>query len=233
MARLFGWQAGLFPSPLAGEGGSRRRQVYAVCASLTARESERDPGGVRSPNATAPPARAWGTVPIPPTPMTAERSCVAPRAGLARPTAPSVQFTCQTAMRNPPRPLVGAAVAVVSPASCGGRFPSKAEGAERRVAPRVFRCTPWRACASPWRRERCALRRSARRWTACGGGSPFDDAFPALALVVAGIGSELNRVGSFCPRADPRAARAPCLQGTKAQAPHPAPPPDASRSALE
>jgi hypothetical protein len=33
-----------------------------------------------------------------------------------------------------------------------------------------------------------------------------------------------DHVGSLCPRADPRAARAPCLQGTKAQAPHPAPP---------
>jgi hypothetical protein len=29
-----------FPSPLAGEGGSHRRQDYAVCASLTACESE-------------------------------------------------------------------------------------------------------------------------------------------------------------------------------------------------
>src|SRR6266403_775341 len=32
------------PLPLAGEGGSRRRQVYAVCASLTACDSEREPG---------------------------------------------------------------------------------------------------------------------------------------------------------------------------------------------
>src|SRR6266699_4971392 len=34
----------LFPSTLAGDGGLRRRQVYAVCASLTARDSEREPG---------------------------------------------------------------------------------------------------------------------------------------------------------------------------------------------
>src|SRR4029078_3124024 len=34
--------------PPCGEGGSRRRQVYAVCASLTARDSERDPGGVEA-----------------------------------------------------------------------------------------------------------------------------------------------------------------------------------------
>jgi len=32
-----------------------------------------------------------------------------------------IRFTCHTAMRNPPRPLVGATVAVVS-------FPSQAEG---------------------------------------------------------------------------------------------------------
>jgi hypothetical protein len=37
-------QRTLFPSALVGEGGSRRRQVYAVCASLTARDSEREPG---------------------------------------------------------------------------------------------------------------------------------------------------------------------------------------------
>src|SRR5262245_53392897 len=43
--------ANSLPSPLAGEGGSRRRQVYAVCASLTARESERDrEGGLPSEN---------------------------------------------------------------------------------------------------------------------------------------------------------------------------------------
>src|SRR5690349_4681354 len=35
---------------LAGGGGSRRRQVYAVCASLTARDSEHEPG--EGPRAT-------------------------------------------------------------------------------------------------------------------------------------------------------------------------------------
>src|SRR6266404_642057 len=37
-------QRTLFPSALVGEGSSRRRQVYAVCASLTARDSEHERG---------------------------------------------------------------------------------------------------------------------------------------------------------------------------------------------
>jgi hypothetical protein len=46
-------------------------------------------------------------------------------------------------------------------------------------------------------------------------------------------GSDRGHERSLCRWADPRAARAPCLQGTKAQAPYPAPPPDASGDALE
>jgi hypothetical protein len=47
--------------------------------------------------------------------------------------------------------------------------------------------------------------------------------------------STVRRIGGSrsAPGAIPRAARAPCLQGTKAQAPHPTPPPDASGDALE
>jgi len=86
----------------------------------------------------------------------------------SRPIHNVKQPSCQTAKRNPPRPRSAPRVAgSCSPPWHGGRLPSQAEGAERRVAPRVFRCTPWRACAS-FGEGRCALRRSARRFTAPG-----------------------------------------------------------------
>jgi hypothetical protein len=105
-------------------------------------------------------------------------------------------------------------------------------GAERRVAPPV-KCARLGGRARPLGEGNAAPFGAPHGVGRPAGGSPFDGAVPALALGVAGIGSELNRVGSLCPRADPRAARAPCLQGTKAQAPHPAPPTDASGGALE
>ena len=107
----------------------------------------------------------------------------------------------------------------------GGALPLASRGAERRLAPPAV-CTPWRGVRAPLAKGRCANRRSTRRWTASGGALPFDGGGSCIPAVSPRrvSGSELNHVGSFCPRADPRAARAPCLQGTKAQAPHPAPP---------
>ena len=85
-------------------------------------------------------------------------------------------------------------------------------------------------CASPLPLAKGTRRPSALRTALDGlrGRTPFDGAFPALALVVAVIGSDRGHERSLCRWADPRAARAPCLQGTKAQAPYPAPPSDAS-----
>ena len=137
-------------------------------------------------------------------------------------------------MRNRPRLGGAPRLAVVFPAWPADFCPfGKAEGAERRVAPGTKHA--WRGVPADVRVPlalgeggRGALRRSARRWTACGVALPSDGAFPALTLVVDRQPVVTDHVGALCPRADPRAARAPCLQGTKAQAPHPAPLSDAS-----
>ena len=134
-----------------------------------------------------------------------------------------VSLTCQTAKRNPPRPSVGPAVAVVFPALAGGPLPSKAEGAERRVAPPdTFHAL---RRARPLAKGRCALRRSARRFSVSGSHFALT-ARSSIGARNAGrhcIATVLAR-GHSAPGAGPRAARAPCLRGTKAQAPHPAPP---------
>jgi hypothetical protein len=168
--------------------------------------------------------------------------------GPASPQRSLLRFTCHTAVRNPPRPLVGATVAVVFPALARrGLCPSQSRGAERRMAPGhapAGECphTPCGERARPLARGRCApLRGDAAPFGAPRGvlrpsgiDLPFDGAFSALALSVPGIGLANYRRGVVVPRADPGAARGqPCLRmhGGAGAAPRSAL--DASRSALE
>src|SRR6185503_13118173 len=87
-----------------------------------------------------------------------------------------IRFTCHTAMRNPPRPLVGATVAVVFPALARrGLAPRKPRGG----APNGARARPCGECphtpcgerARPLARGRCApLRGDAAPFGAPRGG---------------------------------------------------------------
>src|SRR6188474_1047373 len=92
--------------------------------------------------------------------------------GPASPQRSLLRFTCHTAKRNPPRPLVGATVAVVFPALARrGRYPlAKPRGRSAEVAPPVS-LHALRHAARPFGEE--TLRPSALRAAVSGTGSHF------------------------------------------------------------
>jgi hypothetical protein len=170
------------PLPLAGEGGSRRRQVYAVCASLTACGN---PSAIRE--GAASPEYADAKTPLPRSLGYRLRSLALPRkrergsvrgarsdntndggAVVRRPTGWSYATN-----RSHPIHFVKQPSEIRRGLGRPRGWPScpfplakpRGRSAEWRLEYSVARLA---ACASPWRRERSALRRSARRWTACG-----------------------------------------------------------------
>ena len=110
--------------------------------------------------------------------------------------------------------------------------PRKAEG--RSADWRHLQCARLGGRARPFGEG--TLRPSALRAAVYGlrGRASADRAFPALALSVAIITvANESREGRSAPGAIPVPPGAPCLRGTGARAPHPAPPSDASGDALE
>ena len=122
-------------------------------------------------------------------------------ARLTRVPDSKVRFTCQTAMRNPPRPSSAPRVAVVSPPWHGGCLPSKIEGRSAEWRPEY--CTP---CGVRVPLAKGTQRPSALRAAVFGhrGRASADRAFPALALGVAIITvANGSREGRSAPGASP------------------------------
>jgi hypothetical protein len=142
-----------------------------------------------------------------------------------------IRFTFQTAMRNPPRPWVGATVAVVFPPWQGGALPLASRGAERRVALRVFRCTPCgvRVPLAKGTQRRSALHAAVvalrGRTLRCRGFKHLR--LKRLEHCAQDAGRHriaIHAPGSYCPRGGSPCRPGAVLARHGPRAPHPAPP---------